>query len=137
MDKISPGQIFELEFSFTQDQVVAFSEVTGDKNPIHIDEGYAAGTVYKKPIMHGYLGGSIFSKIFGNHFPGEGTVYLNQKLEFRRPMYAGEGYKAVLKVLEIHESRHRALIETRIINTADQKPVITGEANVIHKTLIG
>ena len=137
MDKIQQGQTFEMDFSFTQDKVVAFAEVTGDKNPIHIDAGYAENTIYKKPIMHGYLGGSVFSKIFGNHFPGEGTVYLNQKLEFRRPMYAGENYKAVLRVLEIHESRHRALIETKIINMADQKPVITGEANVIHKTLIG
>ena len=137
MDKLYEGQIFELKFSFTQDQVVAFAEVTGDKNPIHIDAAYAANNKKKKPIIHGYLGGSIFSKIFGNFFPGEGTVYLNQKLEFRRPMYANEGYQAVLKVLEIHEPRHRALIETRIIHTGDQKPVITGEANVIHKTLIG
>ncbi|MDN5215420.1 MaoC family dehydratase [Fulvivirgaceae bacterium BMA12] len=137
MDKIREGQTFEMDFSFTQDEVVAFAEVTGDKNPIHINAGYAENTIYKKPIMHGYLGGSVFSKIFGNHFPGEGTVYLNQKLEFRRPMYAGENYQAVLRVLEIHESRHRALIETKIIHVADQKPVITGEANVIHKTLIG
>jgi len=136
MEKICVGQHFEKEFSFSQQQVLSFAEVTGDQNPIHIDHEYAAKTVYKRPIMHGYLGGSVFSEIFGNHFPGEGTVYLNQKLEFRRPMYADETYKAILTVKEIHSNRNRALIETRIIHAGDQKPVITGEANVMHKTRI-
>ncbi|MDN5201134.1 MaoC family dehydratase [Fulvivirgaceae bacterium BMA10] len=137
MNKIALGQVFEQEFLFTQDQVIAFADVTGDKNPIHLDAKHAANTVYKKPIIHGYLGGSIFSRIFGNDFPGEGTVYLNQKLEFRRPMYTGVRYKAILEVKEINEARHKALIDTRIINTEDDKPVITGEANVIHKEKIG
>lgn len=136
-NKIVVGDTYEKSFSFTQDEVVLFAEVTGDKNPIHIDAGYAANTVYKKPIIHGFLGGSVISKILGNDFPGEGTVYLNQKLEFRRPMYAGKHYKAILEIKEIHQSRHRALIETRIINLSDEKPVITGEASVIHKTRIG
>ncbi len=137
MEKIVVGDSFELDFLFTQQQVIEFSEVTGDKNPIHLDAEYTANTVYKKPIIHGYLGGSVFSKILGNDFPGEGTVYLNQKMDFRRPMYSGENYRAILTVTEIHDSRHRATIETKIMHIEDGKPVMTGEANVIHKTKIG
>ena len=136
MDKITPGYKYTYDFSFSQEEVNAFAEVTGDRNPIHLDQAYASKTVYKKPIIHGYLGGSVFSKIFGNHFPGEGTVYLNQQLEFRRPMYSDEQYQAILTVKEVFPSRHRAIIETKIIHLGDGKPVITGEASVIHKTRI-
>ncbi len=137
MSKIVVGDTYEKVFSFSQNQVNKFAEVTGDNNPIHVDAEYAAETVYKKPIIHGFLGGSVISKILGTEFPGEGTVYLNQNLGFRRPMYPDVQYKVILKVTEINESRHRALIETKVINVFDEKPVITGESSVIHKERIG
>ncbi len=137
MDKIDVGDIFEKTFSFSQDQVNQFAEVTGDNNPVHVDAAYAANTVYKKPIIHGFLGGSVISKILGTEFPGQGTIYLNQNLGFRRPMYPDEQYKAILEVKEINVARHRALIDTKIISVSDEKPVITGEASVIHKEKIG
>lgn len=134
---IEKDKVFELEFSFTQSEVDTFAEITGDKNPVHLDDTYAAGTVYKKPIIHGFLGGAIFSRIFGNLFPGEGTVYLSQSLQFKRPMYAGVAYKAVLTVLEVEEDKHKARIETKIVEAATNKLNLTGEASILNKTKIG
>jgi acyl dehydratase len=133
---IKIGDIFEEEFSFSQQDVNAFANISGDHNPIHIDPEYTANTVYKKPIIHGFLGGSIFSKILGTSFPGEGTVYLNQTISFKRPMYPEVKYKAVLTVKEIDNEKHRAIIDTKIIESESGKPNITGEASVMNKIKI-
>jgi acyl dehydratase len=122
---------FEHLFSFTQEDVVAFAKVTGDNNPVHLDEGYAANTMFKKPIMHGMLGATVFSKVFGTMFPGEGTIYLSQSLSFLKPMYVNEKYKAVFSVKELFLEKNRALFNTQIFNGED-KLVMTGEALVMN-----
>jgi len=70
-EKLNEKDEYRLTFSYSQEQVNKFAEVTGDNNPLHLDEEYAATTMFKRPIMHGFLGGSVFSKIFGTLFPGE------------------------------------------------------------------
>jgi len=90
---MEPGDNYQLEFRFTQNQVEDFARLTGDSNPLHLDPDYASRTLFKKPIIHGVLGASIFSKIMGTLFPGEGTIYLSQQLEFKRPMYVDTTYK--------------------------------------------
>jgi acyl dehydratase len=75
---IQKGETYSHEFKFTQNEVNQFAEVTGDKNPVHTDAEYAAKTMFKRPIMHGMLSASLFSKVFGTLFPGEGTIYLKQ-----------------------------------------------------------
>lgn len=121
------GQVFTLKFTFTQDNVVAFAQVTGDNNPVHLDETYAAGTIFKKPIVHGMLGASLFSKVFGTMFPGEGTIYLNQSLNFLKPMYVNQNYEAIFEVKEIISEKNRAVITTTIKNE-EGKALISGEA---------
>jgi acyl dehydratase len=121
------GQVFSLKFNFTQDNVVAFAQVTGDNNPVHLDENYAAGTIFKKPIVHGMLGASLFSKVFGTMFPGEGTIYLNQSLNFLKPMYVNQNYEAIFEVKEIISEKNRAVITTTIKNE-EGKALISGEA---------
>lgn len=122
---------FEHSFSFTQDDVVAFAKVTGDNNPVHLDESYAANTMFKRPIMHGMLGATVFSKVFGTMFPGEGTIYLSQSLTFLKPMYVNDKYKAVFSVKELFLEKNRALFTTQIFNT-DEKLVMSGEALVMN-----
>jgi acyl dehydratase len=73
---IEKDQTYSHDFRFSQDEVNRFAEVTGDKNPVHTDADYAAKTMFKRPIMHGMLSASLFSKVFGTLFPGEGTIYL-------------------------------------------------------------
>ena len=129
---LTQNQTYRHAFRYTQAQVEAFAEVTGDRNPVHLDAEYAAKTPFKKPIMHGFLSGSVFSKVFGTLFPGEGTIYLRQTMEFLRPMYVEVEYEAVFTIKEINAEKHRAIVETIIYDTTTQKPCLKGEAEVMN-----
>jgi acyl dehydratase len=129
---IENGQTYTHEFSFTQEEVNRFAEVTGDKNPVHIDADYAAKTMFKRPIMHGMLGASLFSKVFGVLFPGEGTIYLKQSLSFMRPMYVSTNYEAVFTVKEVIKDKNRAVIETLIKDKESGQVCTSGEATVMN-----
>lgn len=128
---INIGDTFEHHFSFSQQDVVLFAKVTGDNNPVHLDDEYAAKTLFKRPIIHGMLGGSVFSKVFGTMFPGEGTIYLNQNLQFLRPMLVLTNYTAQFEVLDIDREKHRATVSTIVINEEGKK-VIDGSAILMH-----
>jgi acyl dehydratase len=133
---IDAGTTYTHRFSFTQEEVVRFAEVTGDKNPVHLDEAYAAGTMFKRPIMHGFLGGAVFSKVFGTLFPGEGTIYLKQSMAFMRPMYVDTAYEVRMTVKEVNKEKHRATVETLIVDIASGETTISGEATVMNVTQI-
>jgi len=130
--KIQLNDIYKHEFSFSQADIVKFAEVTGDKNPVHLDANYAASTMFKVPIMHGMLGASLFSKVFGTLFPGEGTIYLKQSLAFLKPMFVDTVYEAVFTVKEINVEKHRATIETTIIDKTNGALCTSGEATVMN-----
>ena len=129
---IKEGDIFRKDLRYSQADVQKFAEVTGDTNPVHLDEAYAAGTMFKKPIMHGFLGGSFFSRVFGTMFPGEGTLYLKQVMEFRKPMFVDTDYEAVFTVLTVDAEKHRATVQTQIIDKASGAVTINGEATVMN-----
>jgi acyl dehydratase len=133
---LQQGQSYSEEFTFSQADVIKFAEVSGDFNPIHLDAAYAATTQFKNPIIHGFLGGSIFSRLLGTKFPGEGTIYLSQSMEFKRPMYPGVSYTAQLTVTEVNSVRHTAVIETVVKDSESGKLVITGQASVMNKEKI-
>ncbi len=121
-------------FRFTQAEVVRFAALTGDENPLHLDKDYAATTIFKQPIMHGFLGASVFSKVFGMLFPGEGTIYLKQSMDFLRPMLIETDYEATFEIKEIDSEKHRATVSTSITDKTTGKQVIKGEALVMHPT---
>jgi len=129
---IQVNDTYNHKFSYSQQQVEEFARVTGDNNPVHTDAAYAATTMFKVPIMHGMLGAALFSKIFGTLFPGEGTIYLGQTLNFLKPMYAGKEYEAVFTVKEIQIEKNRAIVETKIIDPETQKAITVGEATVMN-----
>ena len=110
------NEVFTHEFQFSQEEVNRFAEVTGDKNPVHIDPAYAAKSIFRKPVMHGMLGAALFSKVFGTLFPGEGTIYLKQTLNFLKPMFVDTKYQAIFTVKELIKDKNRAVIETLIKN---------------------
>ncbi len=129
---IELNQIYTHEFQFSQKEVEQFAQVTGDKNPVHLDAAYAATTMFKKPIMHGMLSASLFSKVFGTLFPGEGTIYLKQSLNFLRPMYVDTTYVAVFTVKEIVKEKNRAIVETINKDKANDTICTSGEATVMN-----
>ncbi|MFN6945216.1 MAG: MaoC family dehydratase [Cytophagaceae bacterium] len=128
------GQSYSEVFSYSQDDVIKFSELSGDKNPIHLDEEYASQTIFKKPVIHGILGISIFSKIMGMTFPGEGTIILKQDISFKRPLFAGDNYEALLTVIETSPERGHILIETKVCDTQTKKINMIGQVLVMNKS---
>lgn len=127
--KLQPGDVHAERLAFSVDQVRLFAELSGDRNPIHFDAEAAARTPFGRPIVPGLLSASVFTKVFGMDFPGHGTVYLSQSLRFRRPLFVGESYRAHFKVLEVEPERHRAVIETNIVDE-DGELCLVGEARV-------
>ena len=117
---------FEHQFSFTQKEVDEFARITGDNNPIHINEVEAAKSIFKRRILHGFLSGSVFSKVFGTLWPGEGTIFLSQSMRFVQPMYVDETYKALFNVVEVKRNGIY-VIETSIVN-AENEITLSGEA---------
>jgi 3-hydroxybutyryl-CoA dehydratase len=130
---IQVGTEFKHPFSYTQEQVDLYAQVSGDTNPLHIDEEYAAKSMFKKRIIHGFLGGSVFTKIFGTLFYADGNVYLKQNMTFLKPMYVNTPYEAVITVKEIFPEKNRALMETKIIEVATGETTTTGEALLMNK----
>ncbi len=129
-EKLHLNQTFSTNFSFSQQDVADFARVTGDNNPVHLDEEFASKTIFKTRIMHGMLGACVFSKVFGTLFPGEGTIYLSQSVNFLKPMYVDVIYEAHFEVMEILE-KNRARISTTIL-TNECKKVVVGDAVIMN-----
>ncbi|MFN3403205.1 MAG: MaoC family dehydratase [Cytophagaceae bacterium] len=133
---INVGDNYSETFTLTQEKVDLFAQITGDKNPLHLDAEYAASTVFKKPIIHGMFGAGIISKVLGMNFPGEGTIYLKQDISFKRPMYVDIEYQVVLTIKEVNTDKHTAVIETRILEKEKGKEIVSGQAEVMNKEKI-
>lgn len=129
---IALNTVHRHKFSFTQDDVILFAKVSGDNNPLHLDAEFAATTQFKRPIIHGALASSIFSKVMGTEFPGFGSVYLKQVSEFKRPMFVDTDYEAVFTVVNIDEKKHVAEIKCEIFDVATNKKTTDGMATIMN-----
>jgi acyl dehydratase len=129
------GAHFTHAFVFTQEDVIAFAQTTGDNNPLHLDADFAATTSFKRPIIHGMLGASVFTKVLGTQFPGFGSVYLKQSLEFLRPMFVDTPYEAVFTITNIVPEKHIAEIRTEIVDATTRKITTRGQATLMHPTV--
>lgn len=123
-------------FRFSQTDVEDFARVTGDNNPLHIDPVFAAQTPFKRPIIHGMLGASIFTKVLGTEFPGHGSVYMGQTLEFLRPMFVDTDYEAIFTVKTIDPAKHTAQILGEIRDVQTGKVTTRGVATLMHREKI-
>jgi len=96
------GLEYKKSFTITHEMVVGYANVSQDKNPVHLDQEYASQTIFKNRIAHGMLLGGLISSILGNDFPGNGTIYLNQNLSFKKPVFLNEVVDFVIKITEIN-----------------------------------
>jgi 3-hydroxybutyryl-CoA dehydratase len=110
-------------------EVEMFANISGDFNPIHLNQDYALKTIFKKRIAHGFHVGSLISAVIGQKLPGNGTIYLSQKLQFVEPVYIDDVITAIIEVKDIPKP-NRVVLNTLCINQKKQI-VIIGEAYVI------
>lgn len=129
IEDLKPGITACFAKTVTEADVVLFAGVTGDLNPVHINEDYAAGTVFKGRIAHGMLSAGFISAVLGMHLPGPGCIYLSQSLKFKAPVRVGDTVEARATVKEVMTAKRRALIET--VCTVGGTVVTEGEALVL------
>jgi 3-hydroxybutyryl-CoA dehydratase len=129
LEDLSVGQSAERVHAVTEADIAAFAAVSGDTNPLHLDEDYAATTPFKGRIAHGMLGASYLSAVLGTDLPGPGAVYLSQSLRFRRPIRAGDVVTVRVRVIAIDTAKARVTLETTCL--VEGKAAIDGEAVVM------
>jgi 3-hydroxybutyryl-CoA dehydratase len=123
------GQAAELTRLVSAADLDAFAAVTGDDNPVHLDEAYAAATPFGGRIAHGMLAAGYISAVIGKKLPGPGTIYISQTLRFRRPVRIGDSVTARAEIIALDEARARVTLKTTCV--VNGKPVVDGEAHVI------
>lgn len=121
------GQSASLKKVFKSDEVMAFSDLSLDRNPIHLDEEYAAHSRFGRRIVHGFLVGSLISAVFGTKLPGEGAIYLHQEMNFRKPVFHGDEITATVTVTDIRKDKSILYFDTKCENERGEV-VIDGKA---------
>jgi acyl dehydratase len=120
------GQHVTFTKTFTDDDVQRFIAITGDSNPLHVDDAFAAATRFGRRVVHGMLTASILSTMVGMLLPGRGAIYRSQTLRFLRPVHVGDTVTAHFVVRAIDVAKHRLTIESWIENEAGER-VLEGE----------
>lgn len=123
------GQAHETVHTITEDDITKFAEVSGDYNPLHMDDEFAAGTTFGKRIAHGALTASYISGILGNNLPGPGAIFTGLSMRFRRPVYIGDEVTVRAEVSEKKARGNRVTLAVSCIVAG--KRVIIGEAQVV------
>ena len=124
------GDAATLSKTIRDEDVRAFAELTGDHNPVHLDDEYAAGTRFGQRVAHGMLAASLISAALANELPGRGTVYLSQQLQFTAPVFPGDTVTARVAVTKVREDKPVVTLETVCTNQRGET-VIRGEAVVL------
>ena len=124
------GDSDEITKTITSSDIEMFADVTGDHNPIHVDDAFAKTTRFGRRIAHGMLAASVISSVLANKLPGEGCVYLGQTLQFVAPVFPGDEVTARVTVKEIREDKPILKLETICLNQRNEV-VIRGEATVL------
>ena len=128
IEEIETGMKVSYSQTITDADVKEFAGISGDRNPVHLDEEYALNSRFKKRIAHGMMSASYFSALFGTKIPGEGCVYVSQSLQFKRPVYLDDTVEATVIVKAIDLQKRRVFFRT--ICKVKNKIVIDGEAEL-------
>ncbi len=126
LEDLSVGMSDVFAKTVSEADIVLFAGVSGDTNPVHINQQFAEATPFKGRIAHGILSASFISTVLGTRLPGPGAIYVSQNLRFRAPVKAGDTVVARATVKEIHAERRRVVLTT--VCTVGDTVVIDGEA---------
>jgi 3-hydroxybutyryl-CoA dehydratase len=125
-EDLSVGMDASYAKRITNEDILAFAELSGDVNPIHLSDEFASSTIFKKRIAHGFLTGSLFSTVLGTKLPGPGCVYLSQTMKFRGPVYIGDEVVATLKITALDPDKARVTLVCDC--SVNGKTVLEGDA---------
>jgi len=123
------GEEATLSKTITDADIRAFAQISGDENPLHLDDKYARGTFFGGRIAHGMLVSGLISAVLGTKLPGPGAVYLGQQLRFLAPVRPGDTVTAHVKVTEWDSTKGRVTLLTEVLSH-EGVAVITGEAKL-------
>ncbi len=128
---VKVGDTASFEKTVTEEDIVSFANATGDQQPLHLDDAYAAKTRFKRRIAHGMLSAGLISAALGIKLAPHATVvYLSQTLRFLRPVFPGDTITAKLEVTAVDTERSFVTCSTECVNQ-DGTSVLTGEATVL------
>ena len=127
-DDIKLGDSAFFERFITKNDLIKFADISGDYNPLHLDEKYASGTVFKNKIVHGMFLGALVSRLVGMNLPGKRALLIKMCLEFKKPAKIGE--KIIVTGKVIHQSQASRLVELSIIISRDKEVLVSGSVHV-------
>ncbi len=129
IEDLTGGHAETFAKTVTDADIVLYSGVSGDTNPVHLDDEYAAATPFKGRIAHGLLTASFISAVLGARMPGPGAIYVSQTLKFKAPVRPGDTVTAKCEVTAIDRAKRRVTLSTTCL--VKDKPVVEGEAVVM------
>jgi 3-hydroxybutyryl-CoA dehydratase len=130
IDEIHVGDVAEMAKTVTETDIALFAGVTGDFNPVHIDQVAAERSMFKGRIAHGMLSAGFISAVLGMKLPGTGSIYLSQSLRFTKPVRIGDTVTARVEVVEVIATKRRVRLATSCRNQQGET-VVEGEAVVM------
>jgi 3-hydroxybutyryl-CoA dehydratase len=128
---LTPGDKTSRTKTISDDVIRTFAELTGDTNPVHLDDAYAVGTRFGRRIAHGMIAAGLISAMLANDLPGPGTVYLGQTLQFKAPVYPNDTITATVEVKSVRADKPIAVLST-VCTNQDNVIVLEGEATVLY-----
>lgn len=132
MRKFEMGQSAKVKVQVTDAMIRGFAEISGDRNPVHLDDEFAKTTRFGRRIAHGMITGALISRALATELPGPGAIYLGQSLRFVAPVYVDEEIEIHLRITQVKEEKGILTIET-LARRLNGEPLATGEATVLAK----
>lgn len=129
IDELEPGQSANYQRTVTEDDIAQFAALSGDDNPVHLDEDFAAKTRFKGRVAHGMLSAAFISTAVGTKLPGYGCIYVSQSLRFRAPVRIGDTVVTTATVKDVNRERKRVTMET--VCAVGDTVVLEGEAELM------
>ncbi len=133
MEKPKIGNVFEHYFTFSEEQIKKYAELSGDTNPIHIDEKYGDASMFGKCIVHGYFSISVFSKVYGTLLYPDGHILISQEAKYLKPLFTDIKYKALFTIKEIYPEKNRVCYLNEIYDSENNELKVVGEAVLMNK----
>ena len=124
---VTVGQIATRSITLTAEHVETYSQITGDQNPLHFDEAFAAGTKFGRLVVQGGLTTGLLHALVAEDMPGPGTVFLSQNWKFTAPVFIGDTITAAAEVVHVHESKPVCQLQVRVARQ-DGETALEGEA---------